>query len=169
MRNNPVVDKWKQKVWDSIEYNVVEENGKLTLVQTHKRELKPVDIMEDYSFSKVALEQLEQKRQEVAAMPEKNQEFLQNEHPKLLASCDNDIKAFEKLHEQLEALSTQYEDVKAKGRDFIAEYKQTNDYENKDRYGKVEVREKALMAVADELEIVAEHPIVSELRRECFE
>jgi len=167
---NPIVDKWQQKTWDSVEYDIIKEDNKMTLVQTHRRELKPEDVMDDYAFAKTAVEQMAEKRTEIEMQPKKYQEWLATDYPKIQASIERDTLAMTTLMEKMETLAKpEYETVFKKGRDFINKWKVDHGYTRADRYGKIEIREKVLAAVTDELGIVTQHPIISELRAECFE
>jgi hypothetical protein len=171
MQKNPVVDKWQQKVWDSVEYDIVKEDDKMILVQTHRRELKPEDVMDDYSYAKLAVEQIESKKAEVAEQPKKYEEWMANDYPKLQEAIKRDEAAMNQLLEKFDAIAKpEYESIMKVGRDFINKFKVDKGYTRQDRYGKIEIREKALMAVADELKVDGRgHPIISDLRKECFE
>ena len=169
---NPLVNQWQQRVWDSVEYNIVKEGDKMILVQTHKRELKPEDVMDDYAYSKVALERIETTLADITKRPEMLQKWIEEEQPKLIKATEQDKAAFEDLHRQFDEIAKpEYDAVLKKGRDFINKYKVDKGYSRQDRYGKVEIREKALAAASDELKLIAGqgHPIISELRKECFE
>ena len=170
MQRNPLVDKWQQKVWDSVEYNIVKEDDKMILVQTHKRELKPADVMDDYAFAKVALEQIDDKQAELDQQPKKYEEWMATDYPKMVAAVARDREAMTSLHEQFEQIAKpEYDAELKKGRDFINKFKVDKGYTRQDRYGKVKIREEALMAVAEELGTGQVHPIISDLRNECFE
>lgn len=169
--NNSIIQGFQQKVWDSMAYNLKTVDGKMVQEQVHTRTISPEDAFDDYIFTKVAIEQLEQKQKEIAEQPAKYEKWMAEEYPKLVESAEKDLAALKNFQAQLETTALPlYNKMFEECKEMIEKYKTENDYDNKEFLQQVEIREKSLVMVANEKKLdLRAHPIISELRAACYD
>lgn len=170
-QQNPVLQKWNTKVWDEVHFHVEKDGeGKMYLVQIHKRELKPEDVLDNMFYAKEVKSQLESKKAEIDDQPNKYKQYMEEEYPKLLESHARDSAAFESLLKEMEEIAKPEYDKKFKAAlSTMQKLMVDAGYERMNNMEQARKRQEIIRDVVVEHHLEwPGHPMVRELVEHCF-